>query len=144
MANLQHIVVGIDGSENAQHALDWAVTLARPSGARVTVVHALGLLERVHGERVPAASHREEVAEAFASEWCAALDRAGVPCDRILADGTPADVILATVEERDADLVVVGERGTGGGPARVLGSTSRRVLEAADRPVLVVPAKQSA
>ena len=143
MATLGHIVVGVDGSANAQRALDWAVTLARPAGARITAVHALGLLDRVHDERVPSASHRDEIVEAFRSEWCAALDDTGVPSDRIVVDGTPADVILATAAERGADLVVVGERGSGGpastGPARDLGSTSRRVLEGADRPVLVVP-----
>ena len=139
MAELGHIVVGVDGSENARRALDWAVTLARPAGARVTAVHALGLLDRVHEARVPSASHRDEIAEAFRSEWCAALDDAGMSCERIVVDGTPADVILATAAERGADLVVVGERGTNGGPTRELGSTSRRVLEGSDRPVLVVP-----
>ena len=39
----------------------------------------------------------------------------------------------------DADLIVVGERASNRGTSRALGSTSRQVLERADRPVLVVP-----
>jgi nucleotide-binding universal stress UspA family protein len=143
MPELGHIVVGVDGSENSLRALDWAVTLARPTGARITAVHALGLLDRLRQEHVATASHRDEIDEEFRTQWCAPLDDAGGPCDRIVVDGTPADVILATAAERGADLVVVGERGSTGpasdGPARELGSTSRRVLEGADRPVLVVP-----
>ncbi|MFA5882514.1 MAG: universal stress protein [Acidimicrobiia bacterium] len=141
---LRNIVVGVDGSENAQRALDWAITLAQPSGARVTAVHALGLLDRLEHERVPTASHRDEILDEFRTTWCRALDTAAVTDDRLALDGTPADVILAAAAERNADLIVVGERGTGGGPARDLGSTSRRVLEGADRPVLVVPQEQPA
>lgn len=137
MVTLRHIVVGVDGSANARAALAWAVALARPVGARITAVHALGLLERIDGEPIPTATHREEIAESFAARWCAALDDAGVPSDRLLVDGPPADVILAAAAERDADLVIVGERGAGS--AIDLGSTSRRVLEGARRPVLVVP-----
>ena len=138
MPQVRHIVVGVDGSENATHALDWAVAIARPHGARITAVHALGLLDRLAHERVATGTHREEITEEFARDWCAALDDAGVPDERIVVDGPPADVILTTAAERGADLVVVGERGTGGA-APELGSTSRRVLESATVPVLVVP-----
>jgi nucleotide-binding universal stress UspA family protein len=139
MTTLRHVVVGVDGSENSRRALDWAVTLARPAGARVTAVHALGLLDRLDDERVTTADHRDAIVEQFRTVWCAALDDADLPSERIALDGSPADVVLRAAEERGADLIVVGERGTGGGAASELGSTSRRVLEGADRPVLVVP-----
>jgi nucleotide-binding universal stress UspA family protein len=34
------IVVGVDGSEEARHALDWAMSEAEVRGANVEVVHA--------------------------------------------------------------------------------------------------------
>jgi nucleotide-binding universal stress UspA family protein len=141
---LRTIVVGVDGSENAQRALDWAITLAEPADARVVAVHALGLLDRVDHERVASASHRDEILDEFRTVWCAALDASACADERVIVDGTPADVILGAAIDHAADLVVVGERGSGGGPARDLGSTSRRVLEGADRPVLVVPQEQPA
>jgi nucleotide-binding universal stress UspA family protein len=140
MAEIRHIVVGVDGSGNAQHALEWAVALARPVDARVTAVHALGLLDRLGDAPVPSAAHRDEIVDEFSRVWCVALDDAGVPNERLVIDGPPADVILRAAADGDADLIVVGERGIGGGPASELGSTSRRVLAEADRPVLVVPA----
>lgn len=139
MAQVRHIVVGVDGSANAAHALDWAITLARPHGARITAVHALGLLDRLAHERVTTADHREEITDEFTRVWCAALDAEGLDADRRVLDGPPADVILATAAATGADLVVVGERGIGAGAAAELGSTSRRVLESAAVPVLVVP-----
>ncbi len=51
-----------------------------------------------------------------------------------------ADTLIAIAEERDARAIVVGSRGLGGIKARVLGSTSRKVLHDAHRPVLVVRA----
>jgi len=136
---LDCIVVGIDGSANAQRALAWAITLAEPTGARVVAVHALGLLDRLGGTPVPTAANRSDIESEFRDQWCAALDTAGVASERIAANGSPADVILAVAVAERADLVVVGERGTSTTPTRMLGSTSHRVLAGCDVPVLVVP-----
>lgn len=136
---LRCVVVGVDGSANARAALEWAITLARPDGARVVAVHALGLLDRLHGQTVPTATHRAEITAAFTSEWCDLLDGAGLPHERLALDGPPADVLLAAARDHGADLVVVGVRGSGGRRERDLGSTSHRVVADAGRPVLVVP-----
>lgn len=136
---LECIVVGVDGSANAAGALDWAIGLARSSGARVVAVHALGLMDRIGSERVPTATHRDAIIAEFHDRWCAALDGGDVVNDRMPVDGPPADAILATARDVAADLVVVGERGLGDAPQRMLGSTSRRVLADANCPVLVIP-----
>ncbi|WCB93091.1 TRAP-T-associated universal stress protein TeaD [Baekduia alba] len=49
-----------------------------------------------------------------------------------------ADALVALAERTDAAAIVIGSRGHGGAKARLLGSTSRRVLHLAHRPVLVV------
>ena len=69
--------------------------------------HALGLLGRLDGETVPTSAHRDEIVAAFTRDWCAALDAAGVPAERIVVDGPPADVVLAAAGAHAADLVVV-------------------------------------
>jgi len=140
---LRCLVVGIDGSDDAARALDWAIALARPTGARVVAVHALGLLDRIGDARVVTGTHREAITREFTDRWCAALDRADVPADRIAVDGPPAEVVLAVARSEAADLVVVGERGVGGTAAE-LGSTSRRVLASTTVPVLVVPTAPTA
>ncbi|GMU77709.1 MAG: hypothetical protein AMXMBFR46_05070 [Acidimicrobiia bacterium] len=136
---LRCIAVGVDGSANAGRALAWALALAEPVGARVVAVHALGLLDRLDGARVPTEAHRAEIEAQFRTGWCAPLDDSPVEDERIALDGPPADVIVAVARDAGADVIVVGERGLGGGRHGDLGSTSHRVLAIADRPVLVVP-----
>src|SRR5512132_924774 len=50
----------------------------------------------------------------------------------------PAETLASIAEQRDAAAIVVGSRGLGAIKARVLGSTSRKLLHHTDRPVLVV------
>jgi nucleotide-binding universal stress UspA family protein len=49
-----------------------------------------------------------------------------------------AETLIAIADERDARAIVVGSRGLGAVKARVLGSTSRKLLHDTHRPVLVV------
>jgi nucleotide-binding universal stress UspA family protein len=51
-----------------------------------------------------------------------------------------AETLASIAEERDAAAVVVGSRGLGAIKARLLGSTSRKLLAHTQRPVLVVRA----
>jgi nucleotide-binding universal stress UspA family protein len=53
-----------------------------------------------------------------------------------------AGTIVATADELDVDLIVLGARGLAGVRA-FLGSVSTHVVQHAQRPVLVVPAKSS-
>jgi nucleotide-binding universal stress UspA family protein len=51
-----------------------------------------------------------------------------------------AETIAAIAEERDAAAIVVGSRGLGAVKSRLMGSTSRRLLQDGQRPILVVQA----
>jgi nucleotide-binding universal stress UspA family protein len=138
---IERIVVGVDGSANAEAAVRWAAGLAEISGAEVVAVHALGLLERMASdeEPVPAQKHRDEVQRRLENEWCAPLRDAGVRWRSTLRDGSPVTALLAAAEDETADLVVVGSRGLGGFPELLLGSTSTQVAQHSTRPVMVVP-----
>jgi len=136
----RRIMVGLDGSENAHRALTWAIGLARSCRADLVAVHALGLLDRLeNGARVPAATHRGEIAERFETVWCAPLRGAGITNQLIVRDGTPVDVLLTVADEEDANLIVVGSRGLGKRPEQVLGSTSHQLAARASTPVVIVP-----
>ena len=54
-AHIQRILVGVDGSDNGRHARDWALLLARQSGAELIALHAIGLLAHL-GAGPPAPS----------------------------------------------------------------------------------------
>jgi nucleotide-binding universal stress UspA family protein len=132
------VVVGVDGSANAQRALEIAASLARSVDADLAVFHALGLMTVIDGEHVPSEGHRDDIERLLRNEWCALLQ--GDPSLRWRAEivyGSPADVLLDMGHDLHASFVVVGSRGTG--DELLLGSTSNHIVHHCDRPVVVVP-----
>ena len=128
------LVVGYDGSLAARGALEWATGHAGDAG--VVVVHAfepphdwLGhpSYDRVlYEHRARGETLLEELSEDPRIET------------ELLA-GPPAEAIVRVAAARDADEIVVGSRGFGTARA-ILGSVSHKLLQLADRPVVVIPA----
>ena len=133
------VVVGIDGSANAQRALLLAGRHAKSTGANLLVVHALGLTEMIDGEHVPTFDHQEEIAE-LVDTWCDALRQDGLDDFEIrLVHGPPVDAMLRTAHEDNASVIIVGRRGAGNRPELRLGSTAHQIVEHSHCPVLVIP-----
>jgi nucleotide-binding universal stress UspA family protein len=129
------VVVGVDGSAEARAALRWAFAVAGGLGARLVVVHALGLLE---GAGLRPTVDPAEVAGEVAGELAA---DGGSPksVTTLIEPGTPPDVLVRVAAREGGDLVVVGSRGLGG-TRLALGSTSEAVLSRSPVPVVVLPA----
>jgi len=150
------IVIGYDGSPDAQAAIDRAGELFGGESARVLTVWEPFIeliarsgggvwtsLEGVDIEAIDAAS--ATAAKTRADEGAQRATRAGLtaqPCARP-RDATVADAILAEAEQVDATAIVVGTRGLTGLKSLMLGSVSHAVLRHADRPVVVVPAPET-
>ena len=135
-ADVERIVVGMDGSPGARAALAWALDFASDD-AVVDVVGAL-----THGVRTGVEPAPGEVDEALA-EFHTAVGEVEVArgmqgrCERHLIRDHAATAILSAAS--DADLLVVGARGRRGLKLALLGSVTTEVLHRADRPVVVVP-----
>jgi nucleotide-binding universal stress UspA family protein len=141
------IYVGVDGSDQSRHALEWAITEAALRAAALEViavqpeaVDAWGLAPM----RMPADEKIREQVQAAAQQMVdKALAQAGdkrPPSVRVSAiSGIPAEVLVDV--SRNADLLIVGPRGAGGF-GRLLGSVSSQVIHHAECPVTVVPAKR--
>jgi nucleotide-binding universal stress UspA family protein len=133
------VVVGVDGSPNSRHALIRAGRYAEDVGARLVVVHAIGLTEEIDGEHVPTFGRRNEIA-AHLDRWCDAVREVGITeFDQRLVDGPPVDALLRVAADTEAGTIVIGRRGIGGRPELLLGSTAHQVIEHAHCPVLVIP-----
>ena len=135
------IVVGVDGSRNADAALRWAIEEGRLRDASVEVVHAW---------RLPFVAPYPSIAAdldstIFDDEARKTLDEAirrakPGPEDRVsrlTSLSGPSSLILETA--KGADLIVVGSRGLSGAKAAVLGSVSHQVTLHAACPVVVIP-----
>ena len=137
----QTIVVGVDGSEHGERALDWAVKEAGFRGARLRLVAAWHLPPTVYSGPgyIPTVGTRESF-EQFASELVdAAATRArdaGVEADAVVREGQAAEVLVE--EAADADMLVVGSRGHGGFAGLLLGSVSAQCAHHAVCPLVVV------
>ena len=129
------VVVGFDGSPDACSAVAWAARHAVALGARLRVVHAVGLLE--HARLAGAAPPDGDAAAGIAVD--AGLDPAEV--EWCVVDGDPCSALLREAESDPATvLIVVGSRGSGAHAGTLLGSTSLELAEHASLPVTIVPA----
>ena len=138
------IVVGVDGSQNAERGLRWAIEQAREANAQILAVYAISPPPyRAMGMYVsPAVGFDEEwlsqVKSVFQNEWCRPLKESGVPYRTFIGEGDPAAVIIRVADEQDADMIVLGRRGLGGFEALLLGSVSSKVAHHSHKPVLLI------
>jgi nucleotide-binding universal stress UspA family protein len=145
------IVVGYDGSPDAQAAIELAGELFAGEPATVLSVWepfvdvmartGLGLAFTAGANIGEVDNASEQAARERADEGVKRADAAGLKAQaRIGArSATIAESILAVAEELNARLIVVGTRGLTGLKSVVLGSVSHGVLTHTDRAVLVVP-----
>ncbi len=140
-ASMQKIVVGVDGSAPALHALEWAYNEALVAGAELTAVH--GWIYPYAGQRTTVSEPRTQMQLDAMEELKSSLESLGprltggsVHIHARLLEQSPADALLE--ESKDADMVVVGSRGRGSIRAALLGSVSRTVAQHAACPVAVI------
>jgi len=140
---MSRIVVGVDGSEGAQQALEFALREAklRRAGLRVVMSWQEPATLYAGGFVVP-----KPVDEEFERGVHDALDRVlaaangakeGVYVDAVVRKGQAAKVLVD--ESRFADLLVVGSRGLGGFRGLLVGSVSQACAHHAHCPVAIVP-----
>lgn len=132
------VVVGVDGSPESEHALDWA---AREAAARRLPLRIILAVHSPKG-RPSDAALRGEVREL--------LDRATKQSWRHLAEhavsaqavpGYPRPALRE--ESRYASLMVLGRRGAGGFSDLQLGSVALDMCRNSSCPIVVVPVRES-
>jgi nucleotide-binding universal stress UspA family protein len=130
------IVVGIDGSENSEKALRWAIEEAGYRKARVRAVLTWTYLGQSGSKLGPLTTEAD--AQALLAEI---VDRVGGDRASEIDAVTVNDLPVAGLLDQAADgaaMLVVGSRGLGGVKGLLLGSVSRTVVERSPVPVVVV------
>lgn len=139
---ITRIVLALDGSPEADHALPVAQELAKALKAAITIVH---VREMMLAPVVGGVTRRidEQEVEATVRADLAALIDSGVEAElRIVAStyaGGPAHEIAQVAQEIDAGLIVAGARGLGLVKGLLVGSVAHRLPYVATCPVLTVP-----
>lgn len=131
---LQSIVVPLDGSALAAHALPWAVRLARAAHGRLELVW-------VGEEQRPGApDERADEAERELGTLVARLRDEGLTVAGHVTRDDAAHAVLEAARGSPAGLIVMSTHGRAGLGRRVYGRVADRVLRATSAPVLLVPA----
>lgn len=162
---VKKILYATDLSESARRAFAYAVSLANLYQAKITFLHVMSedqnldskLIGYIAADKWEEIKQRNEedarniligkqratgralIGEALGQFAQAVRAEQDFRMDEIVVKrGNPVDIILAQVEESNCDLIVMGTHGHGVIADAVMGSTARRVLRKARKPVLVV------
>lgn len=155
------VIVGVDGSDGAVRALEFALEEARLRSARLQVVYVqpptdapapLSTAEYVDpGSFRTMAAHEADQREVMQQrartrgekvlrDVLAKVDVGDVPVEQtLLFDHRPARELVDLAKGDDVDLLVVGSRGRGELTGLLLGSVSQACVTHARTPVTVVP-----
>jgi nucleotide-binding universal stress UspA family protein len=142
-----NILVAIDGSPDADAALDHAIDLSESEHTRLTLMTAVGGVPPtaylITGEG--AGQLRENVYDQAQDVIRQARDRvpADLPVTTVLSEQPIRIALIRQIKEGQHDLVVMGSRGRGAVRAALLGSVSHYMLHHSPVPVLVVHAELS-
>ena len=131
MTTIRKIVCAVDLTKASRNAFDRALSLARASGARLYILHAVPTNRRFSWrarERLDLLTRLRQRAE-----------REGVAVRVVEQHGDPAGTIVLHANSRKADLVVLGSNRRRGWQRFRAGSVGERVLRRAAWAVLIVP-----
>ena len=136
----ERILVGLDGSQCSEKALDQAISMAKVCNSRLFAISVIDL----YPESLEVAYNLEEKMSKEARELLErAKDRAAkenISCETIVHLGKPPHkFIIQEAAEKSIDLIVVGTHGRTGLKKALMGSVAERIIGHAPCPVLVTP-----
>ena len=138
-AMFQHIVVAVDGSDQANNALDIACEIAKKFSSNLHLAHTpeVDTTAIAIGAGVYVKEPTQEEIEAAGREVIKAAEARAAengcrPVSIEIGNANPAHHVLDVAERVGADLIVTGRRGLGGLSRLLLGSTSQRIANDAD------------
>ncbi|HEX4735712.1 MAG TPA: universal stress protein [Thermoleophilaceae bacterium] len=136
------IVVGTDGSDTADVAVQRAATLAKMTGARVELVTGFredySLVAGTGMYVGDLAGDARKAADGCLESTAQRLRSEGIEVETHCMGGDPADAIIDIAEATDAGLIVVGSRGMRGGKRFLLGSVPNKISHHAPCSVMIV------
>ncbi len=140
---LRRVLIGTLLESDSDPVVRAGLAVARATGARVHLVHAIPEGPRIPGpETGLGADFSAELSAACREKLDEQIERLGIRDSELagaeVKAGEPHRVLVDTARTAGADLIVVGATGSGPFAAELLGSTADRVLRKAACPVLLV------
>jgi nucleotide-binding universal stress UspA family protein len=145
----KRILLPTDGSENAELAGAYAISLADINGADIIV---LNVIDTYYLRAVPQPVVREELDRNLRADGKRAVEKfkerleesqcngicKNIQFKVVLKEGKPADEILKSIDEEKVDQVVIGKSSKKGLERFLLGQTTEKVVKESKVPVSVI------
>jgi nucleotide-binding universal stress UspA family protein len=138
---MERILVALDHTPRAKEVLAAAVDLAKRTNAKLRLLRCVGLPPELPANvwALPPAQVTDQLMQIAKREL--EQDGAGIPPELLEAStvhvGVPWDTICSVAKDEDVDLIVIGSHGYDI-LDRIVGTTAAKVVNHADRSVLVV------
>jgi len=143
---INQILVPTDFSENAEHAVNYAIALAKRCSAKLHLLHTpvvptYLLMDLSYSPGPEAVTRILNDSQEALERQAQVISEAGVEHFTAIREGTVHEVIRDYAKEHDVDLVIVGTHGRSGVAKLMYGSITERVLKTVHTPIIVVPPK---
>ncbi|HEX7798102.1 MAG TPA: universal stress protein [Vicinamibacterales bacterium] len=145
-----HVLCAVDFSEASTAAVNWAISLAQPSGASVTLLHVLEWpwheppppdMSQLPKEQADALIAFRRYSEGSARARLESLVPQNVTTVQTVAqlrNGKAWSEILDAARDEHSDLIIMGVRGRNPVDMTLFGSTANHIVRQASCPVLTV------
>jgi nucleotide-binding universal stress UspA family protein len=141
MSSFHHILAPVDFGDATGPALDLALSLARASDARLTLLHAFDVTPFANASPFVPVLDTKPVIVALEREMDALREKTALvwsKTDALVRTGDVYEVILDEAQRSGCDLIVLGTHGRRGLSHALLGSVAERVVRLSPIPVLTV------
>ncbi len=144
------ILVPLDGSQEAERALDTALKLAQAAQGELLLLRSIKVVHMM----MPAMAteydwswpeysreqSRQEVRD-YLEGVAERIEQMDIAVNTLAVEGDTASIIVDTAEMKDVDLIIMSAQGWSTARVRELGSITERVLHSASCPVLIIRAE---
>lgn len=138
---MKRVLVALDGSPRAEDVLASAISIARTIGAKLVLFRAFGIPPDITlawpVSDKPLETVMEKNAQQYLDEHARKIPAELLEGTRVVMSSPPWQAICQAARDENVDLVVIGSHGFGG-IDHLLGTTAAKVVDHADRSVLVV------
>lgn len=143
----KRVLLPLDGSSLAEHALPYAVEQAKRFRSELILLRATGSSLKSSGLLPTELGGGHEQIGAWARDYLESVATwvrtQGVPVRVIVLQEPPHEAITGFAETNGVDLIVICSRGQSGPSRWLMGSVADRVVRGASAPVLLVQAQSN-
>ena len=133
---MNKILVGFDGSEGAEHALNRAMMLIDDEYGEIILLAVVPTRESFVDDEVY--KKLKQKAQNLISQTTEDLGAHDFEIKGIVEEGDAAEIIIDTANKLNVDLIVLGSKGKSELGRYLLGSVANKVVQYAYKPVMVV------